>query len=257
MVASAPMRSAKVLAGLMLLVPTMAWAQEDDSDSVRSALAEDDSASAAQPSGSTSRYSTTEQPFRPRRGLSAEGEFGVFFTLGGRDANDPQEGFPSRTVSNAGPYVAVIVGYDVYETDGFALSIGPKFGAAYNSGSARLTESDIASVGDDAASTYSNDYGAYEASLNLSAIFMVTDRLAVTGKVNGGVAFIDVNPTVDSADPDAGNLAIGGLFGVSGGVEWYTLLNGFSVGLQVRFQGLLVDGFIPGIAIPATLRYTF
>ena len=238
---------------------------------------------------SASGYATTDEPFRPRRGFSAEGELGVFLTFGGRNANETSaaSGFASRPVSNANPYVAVILGYDVVTTNTFALSIGPKFGAGFNGGSSRLTPEDVEVTGVSGASTFANDYALYEAGINLSLTFMASERLAIAGKLNGGAVFIDANPTVDycgangdsdgpsptlPAEPsqaeldtfrdacgntDAGDLAIGGLFGASLGIEWYTLLNGFSVGLQVRFQGVMVDRFIPGLAIPATLRYTF
>ena len=302
MVGSAPMRFASALVatfGLLVAVPATALAQDEGSteteaaettETADTAETTDDAAAAAEGDAaveeaprnvSASGYATTEQPFSARRGWFAEGELGVFMTIGGRNSDKQLEGFPSVGISNASPYIAVILGYDVFSTDSFALSVGPKFGAAFNSGSSRVT-SDFAQQRPQAASTFANDYAAYEAGLNVSLVFMVAEQLSVTAKLNGGAVFVDSNPNVDycgvggvdeqaspslptdadtlrelCGDTDAGNLAIGGLFGASAGIEWYTLLNGFSVGVQIRFQGLLVDGFIPGIAIPATLRYTF
>ena len=264
----------------MVLLPTTSWAQDEGGEA---ATAEEQSD--ARKNVSASGYATTEQPFEIRRGFSVDGEFGVFMTFGGRNSNAPEQGFPDVTVSNANPYVALIFGYDLISTNSFALSLGPKLGAAFNGGGSRLSDSDLQAAAD--GSTFVNDFGAYEAGLNVSLNFMVTERLAVTTKLNGGVVFIDSNPNVDfcgsnadnpgpsptlPAQPDdeqrrrfreqcgstdAGDLAIGGMFGASAGIEFFTRLTGFSVGLQLRFQGLLVDGFIPGFAIPATLKYTF
>ena len=239
---------------------------------------------------SASGYATTEEPFEPRRGFSSEGEVGVFFTFNGRNANDVNGQFPTRSVSNANPYVGLIFAYDVASTESFSLSIGPKFAAAFNGGSSRLTEEDFAVVGAQGASTFANDYALYEVGLNATLGFMVSERLAVSSKLSGGAVFVDSNPNVDfcgdnadselplpaernlppeptdqeleafratCGDTDAGNLATGWSFGASVGIEFYTLLDGFSLGLQVQFQGIVLDGFIPGLAIPATLRYTF
>ena len=292
-VASAPMRFAKALAAgvwMVLVLPSTGWAQDDGAAPAEDAAAAE---TEAQPNTddqelSASGYATTEQPFEARRGLFVDGEFGVFMTIGGRNSNNLEGGFPTRSISNANPYVAMILGYDVYADPGFAFNAGLKLGASFNGGSARLSQADIDATQATGASTFANDYSAYQAGVNLSFIFMVLERLSITVKANGGVTFVDANPNVDfcganasnpgpsptlpnqptdeqrnnfraaCGDTDAGNLALGGVFGGSAGVEWYTLLEGFSVGVQVGFQGLLVDGeFIPGIAIPATLRYTF
>ena len=261
-------------------------AQADDGKAAKSEATTDGS---GRKNVTAAGYTTTDEPYQPRRGLSIEGDLGIFFTLGGRNSNDtnPNDLFPSRVSSNANPYLAIVVGYDVFATDSFALSIGPKVGVGFNGGASRVTAEDVDVVGVEGGSTFANDYAIYEAGLNIGLSFMVSERLALTGKLSGGAVFIDANPNVDycgaNADSDgpspildvdptvveveafrdacgnsgAGDLAVGALFAGAVGVEWYTLLNGFSVGLEVRYHGLLVDGFFSGVAIPATLRYTF
>ncbi len=294
-VRSAPMRRGSLLACASLVMATAAAALPAmTAHAAQPAASPSTERSNATPpktrkNVTASGYTTTDEPFRPRRGLSVEAEVGVFVTFGGRNANDadPNNLFPSRSASNANPYLALIVGYDVVSTESFALNIGPKFGVAFNGGSSRLSEDDVAVVGVNGGSTFANDYAVYEAGLNATLLFGVTERLWLTGRVNGGAIFVDANPNVDfcgrnadsdgpspvlpedptqaeieafraaCGDTDAGDLAIGGLFAASVGIEWYTLLDGFSVGLEVRFHGMLVDDFIPGLAIPATLRYTF
>ena len=290
-VRSAPMRIGSLLACASLVMATPALQPAGTANAAQPAASSSSNAEppATRKNVTASGYTTTDEPFRARRGLSVEAEVGVFVTFGGRNANDsdPNNLFPSRSASNANPYLALIVGYDVVSTDTFALTIGPKLGVAFNGGSSRLTEDDVAVVGVNGGSTFANDYAVYEAGLNATLLFGVTERLWLTGRVNGGAIFVDANPNVDfcgrnadsdgpspvlpedptqeeieafqaaCGDTDAGDLAIGGLVGASAGIEWYTLLDGFSVGLEVRFHAMLVDGFIPGLAIPATLRYTF
>ena len=278
----------------MVALPALAIAQDEGDGASTTADAEatetssdEETPAPSQAGGSSTSgfgYSLEDRPFEPRRGFFTEGEFGIFTTLGGRNTSLPN--IPDEPISNVSPYIGITIGYDVFSNESFALSIGPKFGVAFNDGSSRLSEADVQAGAD--GTTFVNDWAAYEAGLSMSVMFMAMRWLSVTTKLNGGVVFVDANPNVDfcgfnadnpnpgprpepGSDPadrerfrqqcgntDAGDLSIGGMFGASLGVDFYTLLTGFSVGLQVRFQGLLVDGFIPSLAIvPLSLRYNF
>lgn len=221
------------------------------------ALAQDAPSEAAPAAEAPAAIATPEQdqPFLIKRGWFAEADLGVFFTFGGRNTNVPE--FPSRGISNVQPFVGVFFGHDLWNNDKMNLAAGLKLGLGYSTGSGRVSEAEIG-ADSSAAATRSADFGIAQAGVGLAFAYLVSPRVAITGKLDGGLAIVDPSPFLGADEAGAGGPGIGGLFGVGAGVEYYTLLNDFSVGLDLRFNmALLGGGSIPGLGVTIPVKYTF
>jgi hypothetical protein len=190
-----------------------------------------------------------------RRGLYATGDFGGYFSFGGRNRSQP--GFPSRTVSNFQPMVALTLGYDLVSTPSINWGAGLRFAAAYNSASSRISSTEATQA--QIARNLPADFGIYQIGVGSKISFMVLERLAVNAVIDAGLGVGNPDPGTPVDDPaGGGSAAYGFAFGVGPGIEFFTLFPGFSVGLDARFMGTLVGGkFIPGLGITAPLKYTF
>ncbi|MCB9655967.1 MAG: adventurous gliding motility protein CglE [Deltaproteobacteria bacterium] len=198
-----------------------------------------------------------------RRGFFVQGDVGLFTTLGGRSNVAPYE---SRPLSNVEPQVALVVGYDVAHSPKYAFSVGVRFAMAFNSGAGRITAAEAAAATTDdpgTAVTKSADYSVMEAGLQLGLSWMVAERFALLFKADGGAGIVDPNPMLVATAPGAGGASFAPLFGLAAGAEYFTLLTDFSVGVEIRFLGVLVpeagggSAFIPGLALTAPVKYTF
>ena len=275
-----------VVGGLLLAGTDPVFAQEDDGEpsgeleatgaAAAGEAAAADGAAKAEDKGSGQAYANAEQRVPIRRGLFTEGDFGVFMTIGGRNTNN--EALPSRGTSNIQPYVGVMVGYDLVSTETMNFAAGFKGALMLNGGAGRVTASDInnsgnptfpcAGQGDDLC-TKSNDFEVWQVGVGGALDYLLTDRLGLAFKLDGGLALLNPSPfeaanQVDgtsedavAAYSDAGKVAIGGIFSVSAGVSYATLLTGFTVGVDLRFTGVVGGGFIPALSATVPIKYNF
>lgn len=191
-----------------------------------------------------------------RHGLFAESDLGVFLTFGGRNTNAPPD-FPSRPTSNIQPYLGLTFGYAARLSDTLSLGGGLKIAAGYSAGAGRITGGDLNTLQVDDLATRPNDFAVMQAgAMGVIGIFL-TDRVALTGKIDVGLGVADPNPTKSAAESGAAGAGIGVIAGAGFGVEYYTLLNDFSVGLDVRFGAILIGGFIPSVSATLPIKYTF
>jgi hypothetical protein len=223
------------------LAATSAWAAEEKGG---------DKAEEAAPATATE---TQETPFVIRRGFYAESDLGAFFTFGGYNTNLPE--LPAKGLSNVQPYLGLVLGYDIMSKPKTNLSLGLKLAAGFSSGAGRPSADQLANV--DVATTIPNDFAVYEAGLAVAFGYFVSERVALTLKVDGGAAIVTPDTTIAAAEPGAGGTAVGGMAGGGLGVEYFTLLNDFSVGLDLRFAAIFHGGMIPSASISVPIRYTF
>lgn len=232
---------------ILSLIPAYAFAQDAEGGDAAKAAVEGekkDVPPAAEPS--------PQDAFKIKRGFFASSDLGVFLTFGGRNTNNPM--LPSRPTSNIQPHLGVVVGYDVFHTDAFNFSLGLRFAMGLSGGAGRVT---AAETSDPESTTKSNDFSVIEAGGEVGLGFLMTDRLALTFKVDGGAGIVDPDPSTTAGEVGAGGAVFAPTFGVGLGIEFFTLLNDFSVGFTMRFQGVLVDGLIPGASFTIPIKYTF
>ena len=194
--------------------------------------------------------------FPIRRGVFVTGDFGGYFSLGGRDNTPPS--FSGRTVSNFQPAVGLVLGYDFEPSETVQFAVGLKLGIAFNAGSARLSEADVAELGPDEAQTRPADFTIAQTGLALKFGFFPWRRVAINLLGEGGAAFVAPDPFASATSAEGGRTNVGLFFGLGPGIEYFTLLPGFSIGLEARFTGTIASSeFIPGISITAPLKYNF
>lgn len=227
------------------LVSGGAWAQEN---------------ATATADGSTGEATGAASPLEIRRGLHVTGDFGVYFGLGGRNTSvaeggDSGQPLPTKGAANAQPAFGVTVGYDVLSGDAMNLALGARVGMAYNAGTARVTAAN--SVAWPQKLTYPADYAIGQFGAAVAASFFISDRSALTFKVDGGLARLAPDPAVPYDAEGAGKAVFSGYVAPGLGWELYTLLNDFSVGLDVRTLLVFHDGLAPGLSITVPVRYTF
>jgi hypothetical protein len=104
----------------------------------------------------------------------------------------------------------------------------------------------------------SADFSILEAGLVAALALNVSDRVAVTIKVDGGAGPISPDPTKFATDPGAGGAVIAPTVGGGAGIEYFTLLNDFTVGIDLRFAMTLLSGYpIPSASATIPVKYTF
>jgi hypothetical protein len=253
----------RILCSLLALgfasAPLVAFAQEELMEGNKKAPGKKEE---SKPAPTPTPEAQTQGRFQIRRGFFAEGDLGVYMTFGGRNTNDPM--LPSRAASNIEPHLGVTIGYDVASGDSFNVAVGLKFSMGLNGGLGRVSGSELA--GDSAMlTTKSADFSVYEAGVQVAISYLLNDRFALTARFDGGAGFLDPDPAKTADNSGAGGMAFAPVFGVGLGGDWYTLLNDFTVGLLVRFQGILTPagpnpgsgGLIPALAITIPVKYTF
>lgn len=271
------MRISSIFSLILVTTPFAAYAQEEggaEEAPPADAPAAEEAAATPAPAAATAAppADAASEPFQIRRGLHAELDLGVFFTLGGINVNseaflqyDPRGGgaaLPTKGISNVQPLLALFIGYDLAHTPKYSLAAGVRLAAAYSGGSSRLTQADVDATlpnTDDRRNlaTRANDYGVVQTGLGLSFGYLLSERIALTVKANGGLAIIDPNPAVDATSPDGGKSAFSGIVGGGLGMEYFTLLNDFSVGLDVQFAMIFAAGGIPSLGASIPIKYTF
>ena len=181
-------------------------------------------------------------PTEIRRGFFTETDFGTFFTLGGA----------GKSPSDAQAYFHLGVGYDLYaEADhlvavsagvGVGASAGSCFGDSYDSGAA--TPCTLAAGG-----TLSNNWSATMVEASALYGYQIAPRLMLTGRVLGGMAFVEKTAFADNE----GSVPLLGL-GIGG--EWATHFDHFSLGLDIAGR-MFVGTEAKGLSIAPRVKYTF
>lgn len=252
---------------LALAVPSMAFAQGEEGGGEEPTASEEKTpegetqpAEASKPEAAvTDQAPAQADPFQIRRGFFAEAGLGVYFTFGGRNTNDtnPDNPYPKKGISNVQPYLALTFGYDLVHSDSFALNAGLRLSAGYSGGAGRVTDEEIANNFDEV-STKPSDFAVLETGVAVGAAFFVSERVALTVKVDGGLAAVDPNPTRFASEEGASSAAFAPIVGGGLGVEYFTLLNDFSVGTDLRFAMVLLSGSaIPSASVSIPVKYTF
>ncbi len=246
--------AAFVLSVGLVSVPVFAFAQEEGE------------AEATQPAAAPETAETEADVFEIRRGFFTEADLGVFFTLFGRNTNAVE--FPTRAFSNVQPFLGITVGYDLFHGPSYNFAAGVKLAAGYSAGSGRASQQVVDSFPAIQVSQLSADYSVLQAGATIMGAYFLTDRIALTLKLDGGAGFVDPDPRLFAAEEGAGSSVFAPVVGGGIGVEYFTLLNDFSVGLDLRgalvllsgstkANGVSVGGPIPAMSISVPIKYTF
>jgi hypothetical protein len=290
------MRSAPLFFAVALLLPVTASAQEELDRPAKSSKDAGDKGKAADKAadkGGADQAKPSEVQASPgpgaqgrfiiRRGFFAEADLGMFLTFNGRNPKDMM--IPKRFSSNIEPQLGVNIGYDVAHNDSFNLAIGARFAMGFNSGLARVSDQEAATANDPNApkagqpdpTTKSSDYTVSEVGALVAASIMMNERVALIIRGDIGLAVLDPDPNKAASTldvpcpttmgalgtngcplPGAGGAEFTWQWGIGFGGEYYTLLNDFSVGLLLRFQGIMsTGGLIPAATITIPVKYTF
>jgi hypothetical protein len=251
---------------LCLLAAPAAYAQDEGDEPKKPDPTETTEApKTAEPPKQEAASGAEDRPFQIRHGFFAEADLGVFFTFGGYDTTKAPPA--KRALSNVQPYLGAVFGYDVLSARDYALSAGLKLAVGYSGGAARLNADEAGNPGAFKVTEKSADFAVVEIGIATAFAYHLTDRLALTIKADGGLASVDPTPVVPASTPGASSAAFSGMFGVGAGVEYFTLLNDFSVGLDLRFAMIFLSGTlennqavsytVPAASISIPVKYTF
>ncbi len=266
-----------MVGGLLLAGNSSAFAQdgEDGADAAAATATEGEAAAdgeaaegEAAKEGSGQSYAGTEARFPIRRGFFAEGDFGVFMTIGGRNTNNPA--LPGRGISNMQPYLGVMAGYDLMSDEVMNIAAGLKIAVLLNGSAGRVTADEAVNMPNGDPGTQPNDYEVWQIGVGGAFDYLLTDRLGLSFKLDGGLAILNANPfqpantlgggAAGALDPrfaDAGKATMGGIVSVGAGVSYATLLTGFTVGLDLRFSAILSSSMIPALSATIPIKYNF
>jgi hypothetical protein len=234
-------------------------AQSDDSDDFLGEL-EDAESDGASESGRIEAGEEEEDAMAPaaelggatgfvfKRGFYTASDLGAFMRFGGYTYDEQTLCLrcKARTTSDLAPYIGLAVGYDMTEWLGLQLS----FGSGYVAGAAPVQGTDQAHLD----STYPLDHAI--TMVNAAAVFSwyIWDRLALEGKLFGGIAFLSPAPM-----QDVDGLAFDGGAGI--GLQYATLLTDVIIGLDTNFYAIYHPnaqvGLIPGLSISPVIKYVF
>lgn len=171
-------------------------------------------------------------PLRARRGLFTDIGLGGFMTVGGDDG-----------YSNFQSYVQLGGGYDV--TDSLELAAHVGFGS--NAGNC------FSGRGPDGFCAQSDNFTATFFDVTAAYLFRTAPRLFVAPKLAAGYTVLDPAPTLNGA----GNPVTGAAnVGVGVGLEYATLLDHFSIGIDLMTRVVLGPNIVSLQLLPR-LKYTF
>ncbi len=202
-------------------------------------------------------------PLEVRRGFFTDTGVGGGFNLGGFDA-----------YSNFALYLQLGVGYQIAFNEGRSIiPIGLHVGFGSNAGNCWSERDGAGNCVDPAVRAVPNDPDSAarraiadnftQTFINVTAGYLhrlgdgyITSRLFLGGKLVGGITLIDPKPVplADGAQPPEGLLY--GNAGVMGSFEWATMVDHFSVGLDVGYR-LIFGPAINTLTFAARVQYTF
>ena len=182
-----------------------------------------------------------------RRGLYTASDLGAFLRFGGYTYDEQTLCLrcKARTTSDLAPFIGLAVGYDVSSWLGLQLS----FGSGYVAGAAPVQGNGT----DHLDGTYPLDHAI--TMINVASVFSwyFWDRLALQGKLFGGLALLTPEPIIDQ-----GGTAFDGGAGI--GLQYATLLTDVIVGVDVNFYYVYHPAArvsIPGLSIAPVIKYVF
>lgn len=181
--------------------------------------------------------------FAFKKGFYASSELGGFFRFGGFNDSNQCGGFRCKPVaySNLQPYIGLSLGYDVLDW----LAVQASFGSGFIA-SAAPVQNQVDSP---------KDHGITFLNVGVLGSWYFYDRLALTGKLAGGLAVLSPAPLPDASP-------IGGNFDVGIGLRYATLLTDVTIGVDVDFRGTIASAgsetlFIPGLSFAPVVQYVF
>lgn len=275
------MQITSLMSLMLLAAPLAVHAQEEEGGAPPADAPAADAAPAADTAAPTPEVAATaagapaaaSDSFQIRRGLHAELDLGVFFTFGGINTNsenflayDPRNPgavpLPTKGISNVQPLLSVFFGYDVVQDAKYSLAAGLRFLAAYSGGASRVKAADVDATLPNTderktLATRANDYAVLQTGVGLSFGYLLSERIALTVKAGGGLAILDPDPVATAGETAGGASAFSGAVGGGLGVEYFTLLNDFSVGLDLNFTMIFAAGGIPSLGVSIPIKYTF
>ena len=208
----------------------------------------------------TSLGEVTEQ-LSVRRGFFVRGDVGTYLAFGGKSTNvvvlTDSSQILSQSISQPRLMAGVLSGYDFRLASRLGLTLGVRLIAAFNGGASRISDAEIATVSAADLQTRVSDFAMYAVSPEVSLGWLLTSRLAWNYTVGAGVAFIDPDPFQYAANVGATELATAMLFSGATGLEYFTRLQGFSIGIEARFLAVQANSFIPGMSISVPVKYNF
>lgn len=179
-------------------------------------------------------------PIEVRRGVFTETNVGGFFTVGG-----------DNHYSNLQTYLQLGVGYQLTLGEGRGLvPIGAHFGIGANAQNcfAGLTKG-VCNESDNFTVTFLGASGGY--------LHRVVERLYVGGKALAGWTLLDPPPVSGARDSAKRAMNQGLNIGVAASVEYATLMDHFSIGLDVAFRVVLGVESIMSLSFYPRVQYTF
>lgn len=186
-----------------------------------------------------------------KQGIYTQSDLGGFFVLGngagsptGFTISQDCGGPPCKPVptSQLQPYIGLSVGYDIFQWLGVQVSYGTGFVAN-------------AAVYPDSLEN-PRDYGLTTINAAVVGSFYVLERLAISGKLMGGVAFV-------SPEPAPNEPTVGGNAGVGIGLRYATLLPDVFVGIDANMMVAFIPSsgadmvIVPGISFAPVIKYVF
>jgi len=273
---------AALCAGFLALnSPALAWAQ-DDEDVIpnderpvpkdeapvpKDEQPADERGTTAPPPAVDAQASSA--PLR-RHGFFLEGDLGVYLSLGGNDVDVGSGDLSSNSVGNLQPMAALTAGYDLVHNERNNFSAGLRFSGTYSASAAQIPGDAESGATGEALFTFPSDVEFLQFGAALDYTYFLNERLGLKFHGDGGLALVSPNPdvalalgggvSVSTPNPEdgAGARQVGGVFSGGFGIEYYTRLNGFAIGLNTAFYGVLnSESFIPGLGIYVPLKYTF
>ncbi len=188
-------------------------------------------------------------PTQIRRGFFTETDLGAFFTMGGN----------GKSPSDAQVYFHLGAGYDLYAQGdhlfslgaGYAIgtSAGSCFGDIYNEAAAVPCQDSTIDPETGAATVLSNNWSAHLIEASALYGYQVAPRLMLTGRLLGGVGFLEPVAFAGKDGPVP-------LVGAGLGAEWATQFDHFSLGLDIAGRMFLGTEAM-GLSVAPRVKYTF
>ncbi len=185
--------------------------------------------------------------FQYPQGLYLSTDLGVFSRFGGYSDSGAMACVRCAPVfmSKAQPWLGINLGYDITKSFGFELSlssgfIGEASAQGYDAAAGETSSLEPSCIN-------SNDCTSPENSnltmlnLGITGTWFFYDRLALQGKLFGGVALMTADPNGNQANwllPDDVNADLGFSFGLGFGLRYATLLPNVIIGLDVNLVGV-------------------
>lgn len=181
-------------------------------------------------------------PLKVRRGFFTETDIGGFFTVGGDNG-----------YSNLQSYLQLGAGYQIgLQDEKFAIPIGLTVGIGANAANcwAGLTKADECSQSDNFTITFITASAGFQAAL--------LERFYFGGKLLGGYTLLDPPPVTE---PSGAAFSGGINLGAAIGVEYFTNMDHFAIGVDVGYRMVLPLGvqanIIHTLHFLLRVKYTF